>query len=196
MIPLSIIADTTGGWVALIFVVVFLAKAILALIGAGSDFDADVDVDGDVDIEVGDTGGGFGISTSDVFSLKGFLNFGVGFSLSWALFGIDNFWHVLLAVGVGVFTWIALIYVYRACMKLEGKLVTEDPKSLVGRMASVYFVGPNYITIQVTLNGRITELTTLPDSEFNYSDFKTGDSVFISSVKEEAGFIKFYVKKF
>ena len=76
MIPLTIIVDSLGGWLALAFILVFVLKAILAAIGGDIGIDSDVDTDIDVNTD------GFGFSASDFFSLKGFLNFGVGFCSS------------------------------------------------------------------------------------------------------------------
>ena len=96
MIPLiSIIKDPTGGWVALFFLLFFVVKVILALVGGDVDASGDLDFDGDgvpdADVNVD----GFGFSASDFFSLKGFVNFGVGFSSSWALFGLEG-WNAAL----------------------------------------------------------------------------------------------------
>ncbi len=182
MIPLiSIIKDPTGGWVALFFLLFFAVKVILALVGGDVDADGDLDFDGDgvpdADVNVD----GFGFSASDFFSLKGFVNFGVGFSSSWALFGLEG-WNAALAVGVGLVTLFLLLLAYRACMKLEGTNVHEKPTELVGRHGQVYSVGNGIVILQIECDGRINELITRPDTGFVAEDFKTGDYAFISRV--------------
>lgn len=182
MMPLiSIIKDPTGGWVALFFLLFFVVKVILALVGGDVDADGDIDFDGDgvpdADVNVD----GFGLSASDFFSLKGFVNFGVGFSTSWALFGLER-WNAVLAVFVGFVTLFLLLLVYRACMKLEGSNVHEKPIDLVGRQGQVYTVGNGIIILQIEQDGRINELITHPDIGYVATDFKTGDYAFISRV--------------
>lgn len=177
MIPLTIIVDSLGGWLALAFILLFVLKAVLAAIGGDIGIDSDVDTDIDVNAD------GFGFSASDFFSLKGFLNFGVGFCSSWALFGLDSWWRALIAVGVGLITMFLLVFVYRACMKLEGTTVTDSPEDLLYRIGNVYAVTDNAVVIQMTVNGRIDELITVPDSGATVKDFKTGDFAFISRVE-------------
>ena len=41
MIPLTIIVDSLGGWLALAFILVFIVKAFLSAIGGGVDIDTD-----------------------------------------------------------------------------------------------------------------------------------------------------------
>lgn len=182
MIPLiSIIADSTGGWVALCFLAIFAVKVILALIGGDVDADGGLDFDGDGVADADVNVDGFGFSASDFFSLKGLINFGVGFSTSWALFGLKG-WYAGLAIGVGLVTLFLLLLVYRACMKLEGTTVHEKPTDLVGRHGQVYSVGNGIIILQIEQDGRITELITRPDTGYISEDFKTGDYAFISRV--------------
>ena len=173
MIPLTIIVDSLGGWLALGFILVFIVKAFLSAIGGDVDIDTDIDINTD----------GFGFSASDFFSLKGFLNFGVGFCSSWALFGLDTWWRALIAVGVGLITMFLLVLVYRACMKLEGISATDSPEDLLYRVGNVYAVTDSVVIIQMTVNGRIDELITVPDSGATVKDFKTGDLAFISKVE-------------
>lgn len=177
MIPLTIIVDSLGGWLALGFILVFIVKAFLSAIGGDVDIDTDVDTDIDINTD------GFGFSASDFFSLKGFLNFGVGFCSSWALFGLDTWWRALIAVGVGLITMFLLVFVYRACMKLEGISATDSPEDLLYRVGNVYAVTDSVVIIQMTVNGRIDELITVPDSGATVKDFKTGDFAFISKVE-------------
>ena len=173
MISLTIIVDSLGGWLALAFILVFIVKAFLSAIGGDVDIDTDIDINTD----------GFGFSASDFFSLKGFLNFGVGFCSSWALFGLDTWWRALIAVGVGLITMFLLVFVYRACMKLEGISATDSPEDLLYRVGNVYAVTDNVVIIQMTVNGRIDELITVPDTGVTVKDFKTGDLAFISKVE-------------
>ena len=56
MIPLTIIVDSLGGWLALAFILVFVLKAVLAAIGGDIGIDSDVDTDIDVNTD------GFGFS--------------------------------------------------------------------------------------------------------------------------------------
>ena len=177
MIPLTIIVDSLGGWLALGFILVFIVKAFLSAIGGDVDIDTDVDTDIDINTD------GFGFSASDFFSLKGFLNFGVGFCSSWALFGLDTWWRALIAVGVCFFIMFLLVLVYRACMKLEGISATDSPEDLLYRVGNVYAVTDSVVNIQMTMNGRIDELITIPDSGATVKDFKTGDLAFISKVE-------------
>lgn len=181
MIPLTVIVDPLGGWLALAFILIFVVKAILAAVGGVADLDVDVDSDVDADVDVNTDG--FGFSASDFFSLKGFLNFGVGFCSSWALFGLDSWWRALIAVGVGLITMFLLVFAYRACMKLEGTNVTESPKDLLYRIGNVYTVTDGAVVIQMSVNGRIDELVTVPDSGATVKDFKVGDLAFISKVE-------------
>ena len=185
MIPLiSIIKDPLGGWLALAFILVFAIKMVLALIGGeveGADVDTDVDVDVDADVNTD----GFGFSAADIFSLKGFLNFGVGFTSSWALFGLKG-WYAGLAVFVGLVSFVILLLAYRACMKLESKTVHETPQDMMGRVGTVYLANDKTIILQIEKDGRIVELLTRPDSGFTAEDFKTGDYAWISRVTPPA----------
>ena len=45
MIPLTIIVDSLGGWLALGFILVFIVKAFLSAIGGDVDIDTDVDTE-------------------------------------------------------------------------------------------------------------------------------------------------------
>ena len=51
MIPLTIIVDSLGGWLALAFILVFVLKAALAAIGGDIGIDSDVDTDIDVNTD-------------------------------------------------------------------------------------------------------------------------------------------------
>lgn len=191
MIPLTIIVDSLGGWLALGFILVFIAKAILSAFGGDADFGADGDVDIDVNTD------GFGFSASDFFSLKGFLNFGVGFCSSWALFGLDTWWRALIAVGVGLITMFLLVLAYRACMKLEGTNTNEAPKDLLYRIGTIYTTTNSAVILQIKVNGRIDELVTVPDEGYSPSDFKTGELAFISKVESPTETsIRFYAKPY
>ena len=190
MIPLiSIIKDPLGGWLALAFILVFVIKMILALVGGeveGADMDVDTDVDGGLDGGVDDVNtDGFGFSAADIFSLKGFLNFGVGFTSSWALFGLKG-WYAGLAVLVGIVSFFILLFAYRACMKLESKTVHETPQDMMGRVGTVYLANDKTIILQIEKDGRIVELLTRPDNGFTAEDFKTGDYAWISRVTPPA----------
>lgn len=190
MIPLiSIIKDPLGGWLALAFIVIFVVKAILALVGGDVDSDVDTDVDTDFDVD----SGGFGLSASDVFSLKGFLNFGVGFCSYWALFTING-WNALGAVVVGFVTLVLLLYAYRACMKLEGNVVLEEPDDIIYRNGTVYIIGNDFLTVQITINGRIDEVAMLPAPDTSLEDYHVGDLVTVVSYDNDIN--KFYVKPF
>ena len=192
MIPLTIIADPVGGWLAAVFILAFVIKAVLAVFGG--DVDADFDTDGDIDIDVNTDG--FGFSASDFFSLKGFLNFGVGFCTSWALFGLTG-WYAALAVGVGLVTMFLLLYVYRACMKLEGGITVEKPTDLLYRIGNVYTVTDGAVLLQMSVNGRIDELMTVPDADVDISDFKVGDLAYISKVDTPTETsVRFYSKPY
>ena len=203
----SIIADPTGGWVALIFILIFVAKAILALVGADTDGDVEIDSDIEIEDDIDTDSDGFGFSRSDILSLKGLINFGVGFSLSWALFGLNGWFRACLAVFVGFITLFSLIYVYRSFMKLEGNNVSEKGNDLLNRTGTVYVVNDNYIVIQLSMNGRITEMDVLPDNDNEElssacSNFHTGEKVYISKIvegyspnKEEKSYI-YYIKKY
>ncbi len=182
MIPLiSIIKDPTGGWVALFFLLFFVVKVVLALIGGDVDADGDFDFDGDgvpdADVNVD----GFGFSASDIFSLKGLINFGVGFSCSWALFGLEG-WNAVLAVVIGIVMFFLLLLAYRACMKLEGTNVHEKPTDLVGRIGQVYTVGNGIVILQIEMDGHISEIIAHPDTGLVSEDFKTGDYAVVSRV--------------
>lgn len=191
MIPLTIIVDSLGGWLALGFILVFIAKAFLSAISGSVDIDTDVDTDIDINTD------GFGFSASDFFSLKGFLNFGVGFCSSWALFGLDTWWRALIAVGVGLITMFLLVLVYRACMKLEGTNANEAPKDLLYRIGTIYTTTNSAVILQIKVNGRIDELVTVPDEGYSPSDFKTGELAFISKVESPTETsIRFYAKPY
>lgn len=193
MIPLTIIADSTGAWFALGFILIFVAKAALAVFGG--DIDADVDVDTDIEVDVNTDG--FGFSASDFFSLKGFLNFGVGFCSYWALFGIDKWYNAVGAVFVGLLTMFLLLFVYRACMKLEGNNVGEKPKDLLYRIGTVYSATGSAVIIQLTVNGHIDEIVTVPDEGVDIKDFKAGELAFISRVETPSETsIRFYSKPY
>lgn len=190
MIPLSIIVDPLGGWLALIFILVFVIKAVMAAFGFDSG-GTDVDVDGDFDVD----SDGLGMSMSDVFSLKGFLNFGVGFTACWALFGLKG-WYAVLAVAVGVLTLFLLLWTYRACMKLEGNTVVEKPTELLHRRGTVYTVSESNLVIQIPINGRIEELTVLPAKDVEMTDFYVGCTVYISDIVTENDVTTWFVRPY
>jgi len=192
MIPLTIIVDPLGGWLALGFILIFAVKAILAAVGG----DVDADFDGDVDVDVDVDSDGFGFSTSDFLSLKGFLNFGVGFCSSWALFGLTG-WYAVLAVFVGLVTMILLLLAYRACMKLDSHIVVEKPSDLMYRIGTVYIVTDAAVILQLSHNGRIDEIMTTPDEGCKISDFKVGEFAFISKVETPSETsVRFYSKPY
>jgi len=190
MIPLTIITDPLGGWLALAFILVFVIKAVMAAFGFDAE-GSDVDVDGDFDIE----SDGLGLSASDVFSLKGFLNFGVGFTSSWALFGLKG-WYAVLAVAIGLVTLFLLLWTYRACMKLEGNTEVEKPTALLHRRGTVYTIGENTLVIQIPVNGRIEEITVLPAKDAVMTDFYIGCNVYISDVVTENDVTTYFVKPY
>lgn len=199
MIPLTIIVDSLGGWLALAFILVFVVKAVLAAVGGDIDADVDTDVDTDVDVDVNTDG--FGFSASDFFSLKGFLNFGVGFCSSWALFGLNSWWSALLAVGVGLLTMFLLIFAYRACMKLDSKIVKENPNNLLHRVGTIYNVTDSVVVLQLPINGRIDEILTLPDTDEDIHNFTAGNMAYISRVEldlpdEYNTHVKYYVRPY
>lgn len=195
MIPLiSIIKDPVGGWLALAFILIFVIKAVLALFGADTDADGDIDFGedaGGVDVNAD----GFGFSASDIFSLKGFINFGVGFCSYWALFGLSG-GNAVGAVIVGIVTFVLLLYAYRACMKLEGNTVLEKPEDLKNRPGTVYIKNDTNLVIQLEVNGRIDELTVLPDDSTNINDYKVGQVIYISDVRLNGEFPCFFVKPY
>lgn len=170
--------DTTGLIVAIFMSIIFLLKFFLACFGFDSDTINDVD-----GTECGTTTvNSYGLDTSDIISLKGFLHFMFGFSWSWACFGVNGYYSIL-AIGVGLVCVILLAFTYKFISKLDVETKNEPLSNLAGRKGSVYYVlknddgSINKVLCQIKYNDKLDIVEAFTDDNVN-----TGDSVYVNGV--------------
>lgn len=171
--------DTVGLIVAIFITLLFLLKFTLGFLGFSSD----------MELSEGDL---FDVEWSDVFSLKGFLNFMFGFSWSWACFGLENYkW--IIAILIGVACVVILAYTYYFLSKLEVEGVNEDINNLKGRKGTVYTIygtednGFRKIACELLYNDKIEIMEV-----FTQDMVSVGDSVIVTEIFED---VIIYVKK-
>ena len=128
-----------GFLVAIFISAIFFGKFVLSITGFNIDSLTDADVSSDVDTTTDvPSSTVFGLSISDILSLKGFLHFMFGFSWSWACFGLSSFYSAI-AVFVGLLCVILLAYLYKMMSKLETESTNENKNNLIDRMGYLFF---------------------------------------------------------
>lgn len=150
--------------IALFCTGLFLAQFILSMVigELGADTDVDLDADG-----IGD------LNLSDLFSFKGLLHFGIGFSWTmWFTRDMPNkAASVAISVLIGVVFMIVLFLTYWLAGKLKNDPRQESGSDLVGRTAEIYLSeGPRdsglvQYRVWVTINGSKRLMTVVSESD-------------------------------
>lgn len=161
--------DYTGLIVAIFVSIIFILKFIMACFGFDTDSMDDIDV-----TENGITSSTFGLTWSDVLSLKGFLHFMFGFSWSWACFGINEYFS-LIAVLVGIICVILLAFTYKLISKLDAENKNEPLTNLLGRTGTVYATIKNdstykKILCQIVFNNKLDTIECLTTEKVSVGD--------------------------
>lgn len=161
--------NITGLIIAIFVSILFLLKFILACFGFDNDTINDVD---------SSEFGGFGLSWSDMISLKGFLHFTFGFSWSWACFGINDYWSIF-AIFIGIICMLLLAFTYKMISKLDSENKNEPLSNLGGRVGTVYsyFKDSGKVIIQIKYNNKLDIIEAFSSDKLN-----VGDSVIVSQV--------------
>lgn len=152
---------------ALVFTGIFLIQFILSFIVG--ELDTDIDIDGD----------GFGdFSLSDIFSFKGLIHFGIGFS--WTMYfsetgGVNIWTAIFYAFLVGLSFVLILWFVYSLVMRLKNEICREEGEDLIGRTVTIYLSYPNSNKYSgyVEINGRaqlIYNIASIGDKEYSAGD--------------------------
>lgn len=126
------------------------------------------DIDADADAFNAD---GLDASTlSDLFTLKNFINFFVGFGWSGITFRqyIDNdAWLLVIAILSGLLFIAIFMFIYKKIMQLESNSAV-GASACVGKIADVYLRIPAARSgkgkIQISLNGSVREFDAITDS--------------------------------
>lgn len=125
---------------------------------------------GDVDTDVFAADGLDASTLGDLFTLKNFVNFFVGFGWSGVTFRqyIDsNSWLIIVAVLIGLLFIAMFMFLYKKLMKLESNSAV-GASACVGKSADVYLRIPAARSgkgkIQLSLNGVAREFDAISDS--------------------------------
>lgn len=164
---MNILTTEFGTYVFFVIALLFVIQFVL--IFAGSDFDFDTDFD-----------------ASDMFSFKGITHFLLGFSIIWALYGINTIYFVGGAILTGLIFVFSLGYIYKFIYKkLSNEIKPETNEDLINRTGKIYIVLDNENAIIKTIvNGAEREI----EAKFNlaYEDDskpQCGDPVKIIDVR-------------
>ena len=149
--------------IALFCTALFVVQFVLSMI-FGDMMDADIDFDGDGSVD---------LDLSGIFSFKGLLHFGIGFSWSmWFARGQENqFLAALISIGIGILTSILLAIAYWLTLKLKKEITPERGQDLVGREAEIYYSddkSKEWIVF-LEINGSLRKIPTTSDSGKTYS---------------------------
>ena len=142
---------------ALFCTTLFVVQFIISTVIGDMDTDVDIDGDGSVDLDL-----------SGVFSFKGLLHFGIGFSWSmWFARDQENqLLAALISVGIGILTTVLLAITYWLTIKLRKEIIPEKGEDLVGRFAEIYFqdkYSGEWI-VSTKINGGKRKITTTSKS--------------------------------
>lgn len=177
---------------AIVSSVFFVLQTVMTFIGFGGDVDVDTDFDSDVD---GAAHGGFMSDLMDMFTIRNFVNFFLGFG--WA--GVcladsieSKILLVVIAIVVGVLFVLLFVFLYKKLLGLEHNGVIDTEKDLVGKVADVYLRIPEggEGKIQLSIRGSVFEFNAV--SESPDKEIPTGATVQI--VGKKAGGL-YIVKK-
>ena len=147
-------------WVCAVAGSVVMAIQLLLTVFGGGDVDADAfDADG-LDAS----------TLSDLFTLKNFVNFFVGFGWAGVTFSQyieSNAWLIIVAVLFGLLFIAMFMFLYKKLMKLESNSAV-GASACVGKTADVYLRIPAARSgkgkIQISLNGVAREFDAITDS--------------------------------
>lgn len=147
--------------IALFCTALFITQFILSVVFGGLDTDIDLDGDGSIDFDL-----------SGIFSFKGLLHFGIGFSWSmWFARGQENqFLAALISVGIGILTAIILALVYWASLKLKNEVIPEKGEDLIGKEVEIYYSEDkdDEWVVFVKINGGLRKILTTSESRTVY----------------------------
>ena len=153
---------------------VFIIQSVLTFIGADADADFDVDVDTSMDgSDLSNIDGG-----SNLYTLRNFVNFILGFGWS-AILLQDSISSVALLILVSALIGVALVaavmYLFKwlAGMQQSGNINLQ--KAAAGCEGKVYLTIPGARSgtgkVQITINGAVREYDAMTESE---EPLKTG----------------------
>ena len=172
--------NSTGLCVALFVSLIFVFQLIINIAGFFMNFEI-VTTDLDDDIVDSKTNGVFGIKAQDILSVRGFLNCLFGFSWSWAYFGLDNIWTLILATFIGVFSAIVFVWIYKKLSKFESVPTYENLNNLVSRVVTVYSkFDDGSLLGTVYFNNDYRELHMYSEDE----DFEEGDQMIVDRIED------------
>lgn len=166
-----------GLYIAVIVGLLFLVQFMLTIIGSDFDISSDFDM-------------------SDIFSFKGIMHFALGFSLIWALIGINTLIGIASAVICGAVFVVCLGWLYRFIYKrLGNEIQAETLNDLVGRPGKIYFMLDNErAVIKTIINGCEREIDAKFEIAFDDTNTmfwpKADDPVIITKVKNEVLYMK------
>ena len=153
---------------------VFIIQSVLTFLGADADADFDVDVDTSMDgSDLSNIDGG-----SNLYTLRNFVNFILGFGWS-AILLQDSISSVALlilvsaAIGVALVAAVMYLFKWLAGMQQSGNINLQ--KSAAGCEGKVYLTIPGARSgtgkVQITINGAVREYDAMTESE---EPLKTG----------------------
>lgn len=164
---LSLVMKILWG-VTLTATLVFIIQSILTFVGADADADFDTDVDTSMDgADLSNIEGG-----SNLYTVRNFVNFVLGFGWS-AILLQDSIssWPLLILVSIliGVALVAAVMYLFKwlSSMQQSGNINLE--KSAAGREGTVYLTIPAARSgkgkVQISINGAIREYDAVTEGE-------------------------------
>jgi len=153
---------------------VFIVQSVLTFLGADADADFDVDVDTSVDgSDLSNIDGG-----SNLYTLRNFVNFILGFGWS-AILLQDSISSVALlilvsaAIGVALVAAVMYLFKWLAGMQQSGNINLQ--KAAAGCEGKVYLTIPGARSgtgkVQITISGAVREYDAMTESE---EPLKTG----------------------
>ncbi|MCQ2244224.1 MAG: serine protease [Bacteroidaceae bacterium] len=174
---------------AMVGSVFFILQTALTLFGFDGDIEVDTDFDADVDGAGHST---FSSDLADMFTIRNFVNFFLGFGWTGVCLAdaISN--RVLLtivAVVVGLAFVLLFVFVYKKLLGLEHNGAIDTEKDVVGKKASVYLRIPagGEGKIQLSIKGAVFEFNAV--AEDTETEIPTGANVEIVSKKADGLYV-------
>lgn len=177
---------------AIVSSIFFILQTAMTFLGFGGDVDVDTDFDSEVD---GAAHGGFASDFMDMFTIRNFVNFFLGFGWTGVCLGSSIESRALLlfiSIVVGVLFVLLFVFLYKKLLGLEHNGAIDTEKDLVGKVADVYLRIPagGEGKIQLSIRGSVFEFNAVAESPED--EMPTGATVQIVG-KKTAGL--YIVKK-
>lgn len=161
--------------IAIFATAIFLIQFVMSVFFGSVDMDLDIDGDGDMD-------------AGSVFSVKGVINFLMGFGWCKYLFGGDSWESYAMAVLVGIVFMLVVFFVYFFAYKLQKVRKAETPSMLIGRTGTIYTsLGNGRYIVQIEHDGALREIEV--ESKSGKADIPTMSKVTIESTKDSIFYI-------